>query len=181
MADHRNEFLFSDEDEISPHIQPRKSDKPREFTENTALGMFGRHLPDVISIPAKYASIGSNVFRYTQGSYLNKQVSKLIIPDSVKQIDSFAFYDIWIKGQIVIPNSVSNIGALAFNLKKTGYIVCEEDSYAYRYAVENGLRNSVDIVKEYRQKGLCQYCGGEFKKRFLHVAVCERCGRDKDY
>ena len=32
----------------------------------------------------------------------------------------------------------------------------------------------------YREQGLCQYCGGEFKKGFLGIK-CTACGKKKDY
>lgn len=36
---------------------------------------------------------------------------------------------------------------------------------------------------EYRRQGLCQYCGGTFKKKFLFFtsSICSRCGKKKDY
>ena len=35
----------------------------------------------------------------------------------------------------------------------------------------------------YRNQGLCQYCGGTFKKKFLFFTsdICSRCGKKKDY
>lgn len=36
------------------------------------------------------------------------------------------------------------------------------------------------LRREYRKKGLCRYCGGEFKKG-LFSTKCTRCGKKKDY
>lgn len=35
----------------------------------------------------------------------------------------------------------------------------------------------------YRNQGLCQHCGGAFKKKFLFFTsnICSRCGKKKDY
>ena len=82
---------------------------------------------------------------------------------------------------IVVPNSVTDIGFLAFCLSSDGYIECEEGSHAYKYARDNRLRTSVDIINEYKQLGRCQHCGGTFKKKMFQGLICENCGRTKDY
>ena len=37
--------------------------------------------------------------------------------------------------------------------------------------------------RSYRNQGLCQHCGGTFKKKFLFFTsdICSRCGKKKDY
>lgn len=181
MDSHSGKYEFTDASEMQPKIQPRKSDLPREFTESTAQGMFGPYLREVVEIPAKYASIGSNVFRYAYTSYKIPEISKLVIPESVTKIDIFAFYDVRILEKVVIPDSVTNIGILAFNLNTDAYIECSENSYAYTYARDNKLRNSVDIKAAYRNNEKCQYCGGEFEKKLFQNPVCRSYRRTKDY
>ena len=47
--------------------------------------------------------------------------------------------------------------------------------------LQKRLREKEERQKaEYRAKGVCQYCGGEFKKGFLAIK-CAECGRKKDY
>lgn len=45
-------------------------------------------------------------------------------------------------------------------------------------------QEKIDIQRaSYRKQGLCQYCGGAFKKKFFFFSsnICSRCGRKKDY
>lgn len=178
---HSSKYDFTDTSEMQPKIQARKSDIPRKFSESTAQGMFGSYLRKVVEIPAKYASIGSNVFKYANTSYKTPEISKLVIPKSVTKIDIFAFEDVCILDKVVIPDNVTDIGILAFNLGPDAYIECSENSYAYKYARDNKMRNSVDIKAAYRNNEKCQYCGGEFKKKLFQEPVCRNCGRTKDY
>lgn len=49
---------------------------------------------------------------------------------------------------------------------------------------EKQLREKIAKQKdEYRRQGLCQHCGGKFKKKFLFITsdICSRCGKKKDY
>lgn len=45
---------------------------------------------------------------------------------------------------------------------------------------ESALDKALRERREYREKGLCQYCGGDFKKG-LFGTKCTRCGKKKDY
>ena len=107
-----------------------------------------------------------------------KKISKLIIPDSVTKIEAFAFSDI-IVNEIEVSNNVTEIGVGAFNLSADGFIACAPDSYAYKYAKYHDLKNSVDIANDYKIKGVCAYCGGNFSGVFKKK--CSICGREKDY
>jgi len=178
---HSSKYEFTDILEMQPKIQTRKSDILKEFSESTAQGMFGTYLQKVVEIPAKYASIGSRVFKYANTTYKTPEIVKLVIPNSVTKIDVLAFQDVYILDKVVIPNNVTDIGILAFTLGPDAYIECSENSYAYKYARDNKLKNSVDIKAAYRNAGKCQYCGGKFKKKLFQEPVCRNCGRAKDY
>lgn len=178
MEKHKNEYEFTDEIAMKPNIQPRKSEQPRVFAEKTAQGMFGPYLKEVIEIPCKYTLIDSHVFNYASTSYLPKNISKLIIPDSVTKIEAFAFSDI-IVNEIEVSDNVTEIGVGAFNLSADGFIVCTPNSYAYKYAKYHDLKNSVDISNDYKIKGVCAYCGGKFSGVFKKK--CSLCGKEKDY
>lgn len=45
---------------------------------------------------------------------------------------------------------------------------------------EENRAKALQLQSERRQKGLCQYCGGEFKKS-LFSTKCANCGKSKDY
>jgi len=182
MDQNKDKYTFEDWDGF--HVQRDsivKGTQKKEFSASTAAGMFGNNLGNTIEIPAKYSSIGMHVFKQKDILSPRREISKLVIPNSVESIESFAFEDILVKDQIIIPDSVKDIGFLAFELGSSGYIVCNEGSYAHQYARENGLRNSVDIRKEYRDKGLCQHCGSTLKSKLFGKIVCTNCGREKDY
>ncbi len=178
MEKHKNEYIFTDEIDMQPNIQSRKTEQPRVFTQMTASGMFGPYLKDIIEIPAIYTFIDGHVFEYANKSYSPKKISKLIIPNSVTKIEDFAFADI-VVNEIEIPDSVIDIGYSAFKLAAEGFVVCNANSYAYRYAKHNDLKNSVDIVNNYKINGVCAHCGGKFSG--LLKKKCILCGKEKDY
>ncbi|MBR6807039.1 MAG: TIR domain-containing protein [Clostridia bacterium] len=119
-------------------------------------------------------------------------VDEIIIPKGVCVIDDSALQKAKVKKRIVIPSSVTKIGANAFDLLPEAYIECTNNSYAYFYCKENNLRNSVDIeenirmvneqkmiINNYKAQGVCIHCGGKFSG--LLKKKCSICGKEKDY
>jgi hypothetical protein len=53
------------------------------------------------------------------------------------------------------------------------YIACAEGSYAYKYAKDNNLRISIDIINEYRNLRRCQYFGEIFKRKIFQRRICK--------
>ena len=120
------------------------------------------------------------------------------LPNGITNIDKAAFYSCTQLSSITIPDSVTSIGELAFdrcsNLK-TIHIsddLLNKSSKAlpvllYKYLLENKRLAEAKRLSEqqeqlqtsYRSKGLCQYCGGEFKGLFSKK--CIECGKPKDY
>lgn len=173
---HESEYVVTDYTLCQPRIQEKKR---YIFTLNTAKGLFGSKLKDIIKIPDKYEVIAGDAFRDT--GYFMEKVDKIIIPKSVKKIGNHAFGFIQAQ-EIIIPNSVVEIGEHAFCLSEDGFIRCDEGSAAYRYAVANKLRNTVDIKREddkRKSEGVCRHCGGRFKGLFKKN--CSKCGAPKDY
>lgn len=76
----------------------------------------------------------------------HSNIQKIILPDSIKRIDDFAFYDSRLTGSLVIPEGVEEIGFLAFALCDfTGSLtlpsslrIIEGGAFAY-----SGLRGEV--------------------------------------
>ncbi len=112
-------------------------------------------------------------------SHTNSEIDEIVLSDTVCVLDSYALCYVKIKNRIVIPNKVTKIGSRAFELMPEAYVECNENSYAYYYCKENGIRNSVDISNFYRSKGVCAYCGGTFSGLFNKK--CRICGKEKNY
>lgn len=110
---------------------------------------------------------------------LDTEVDNITIPDNIIVIEEYALYYAQVRNKIIIPSSVKKIGRAAFNLGQNAYVECELDSYAYLYCKANKIKNSVDMAREFKAKGLCAYCGGKFTGIFNKK--CCVCGKPKDY
>lgn len=114
-------------------------------------------------------------------------VDRIILPCGLQKVQEEAFGHLTVLDYIVIPDSVTEIGKNAFRLGEKAYVQCNQGSYAYRYCVQNHLRNSVDLEyerkkqeealwKKRRDAGLCPYCGGSYTFLFPR---CKQCGRKR--
>ena len=73
--------------------------------------MVARDLPRCIIPGNEYA----NPLRYAGDLYIDGQlVTDLVIPDSVTEINAYAFYGCTGLTSVVIPDSVTSIGSYAF-------------------------------------------------------------------
>lgn len=69
-----------------------------------------------------------------------RSLTEIVIPEGVKQIKMGAFVDCTGLKKIHIPSSVTEIGEVAFgNIEKSIIIYGEDDSYAEKYAADNGI------------------------------------------
>lgn len=124
-----------------PAVSTRKvpASKKKYLAKNTAKTNMLSHFPDEIHIPEDFTAIGWSAF---EGWH--SRVENIIIPDTITEIQDFAFCDIKVSGFVSIPNSVTSMGRHPFTLEKNAYIKCSRGSYAYQYCIENQLPNSVD-------------------------------------
>lgn len=106
-------------------------------------------------------------------------VDEIVLPEGVCVIEEQALNNVRVQKRIIVPASVKRIGERAFELTEDAYVECQENSYAYYYCKENGIRNSVDISNYYRTQNLCAHCGGGFTGLFRKK--CAICGIEKDY
>lgn len=75
-------------------------------------------------------------------AFKNSILVEVVIPDSVKKIDWFAFYGSRALTSVTIPSSVSKIEYGVFDGCEALTIHCERNSYADKYARSYGMRVS---------------------------------------
>lgn len=86
----------------------------------------------------KSVNIGNGITSISEWSFINcSNLSDVTISDSVTSIGSEAFYKCTDLTNITIPDSVTSIGSSAFN--KNTQILCNKDSYAQTYAIDNNI------------------------------------------
>lgn len=141
---------------------------------------------EFVTIPNSVTSIGFCAFYYCTN------LRSISIPNSITSIDERAFEGCIKLASISIPDSVTSIGEHAFKgcsnlttvMISETYPICsfrksfDETAFAKFTKKISENRKSKQIT-EWKSKGLCQYCGGEFKGIF--TLKCRRCGKSKDY
>lgn len=91
-----------------------------------------------IDIPSEID--GSPVISIGEGAFKNCGAAKITVPDSVVEIDWFAFADCESLYEIYLPPSVTHIGHGAFDRCSSSLVIkCEKGSYAERYAKSWGI------------------------------------------
>ena len=86
----------------------------------------------IYDLPSNLTSIGDEAF-VGIGTY------QVTIPEKVETIGSRAFADCDVLFLVIIPDSVTEIAADAFEGSDKMVILCSEGSYAHEYAVKNGV------------------------------------------
>jgi len=106
----------------------KKSDKILEYPKSKLLKVY--KVPKSVKTIVEY-------------SFDSAGFEKVILPDSIKTIEDFVFWNSKTLRSIIIPKSVINIGMAAFNFydKATFQIVISayKNSYAYKYAIKNKM------------------------------------------
>lgn len=135
-----------------------------------------------ISLPQNLKTIGSAAFAYCasletlalpngmstieNGVFLHSGIKHLVIPDGVTTIVGYAFGECSRLESLTIPASVNSIGENAFRECKALVITAPEGSFAYEYAVENGIEviasetgkksQNIDCISYYNKKLGCE-------------------------
>ncbi len=97
----------------------------------------------------------ANPFRRNNAKIVDAKgstLTEITVPDGVKSIGEYAFFNLTTLKKINIPNSVKSIGYGCFDQKKkvddkdvfvtneSITFVCDKNSYAYRYALDKGIK-----------------------------------------
>ena len=88
-----------------------------------------------VTLPAGLVSINDSAF-----SYCENLSGKVVIPDGVQTVGSYAFYGTKITS-ITVPDSVTTISKSSFPNNSNCTIICKTDSPAHTAALENGKVN----------------------------------------
>lgn len=83
--------------------------------------------------------IPSHVQELQEGCFSYSDIKEIVIPQGVKTIGKYAFYECLRLHKIVIPDSVTDILDEAFEFTDGVVFYCSEESYAHRYALEHEL------------------------------------------
>ena len=91
----------------------------------------------LVTVPAAIA--GYPVVGIGERAFESRQIAAVILPDGLKTIEWFAFYDCEKLIDVSIPSSVTSIGHAVFDGCPDLSIVCHADSYAQKYAESYGI------------------------------------------
>ena len=83
--------------------------------------------------------IPSHIQELQEGCFSYSDIKELSIPDGVKTIGKYAFYECISLHSIVIPTSVTDILEEAFEFTDNVTIYCQEGSYADSYAQSHDM------------------------------------------
>ncbi len=163
--------------EINTQKAKEQSRQIRYFGIKRAKKVFRDGVPQIVRIPDKTDVILSDAFQSVVFPQKLVKVRQIILPESVREIQDNAFWQLEAEETIVVPDGVERIGTKALRVGKSGYITCHRGTRIYEYCQKNQLRTSVDM-DDWRNEGLCQYCGGQISFVWRN---CKICGRPKDY
>lgn len=128
---------------------------PDGLTEIGAGAFYGCYSLTDINIPDSVKTIGNSAFRSCEslsGITIPEGVTEIAdgafhwcisfgevtIPNSVTVIGNSAFQSCWFLESVRIPGSVTKIGEDAFDECESAVFIVDPDSYAERWAIENG-------------------------------------------
>lgn len=88
----------------------------------------------------KKVALPENMIEISMGMFMEcTALENIDIPESVKSIDALAFYHCKSLKDLRIPDTVETIGFRAFEGCEQLTIIANEGSYAYTYAIEQGI------------------------------------------
>ena len=119
---------------------------PDSLEKIDTAAFFGCEALKTIAIPARVKTIGNTAFRQC------RSLRHVTIPDSVVSVGKMAFFECDALRFVTVPSTVTSIGENAFGYTLSdgvtpldGFaVLCEEDTAAHAYAVENGFWRGTD-------------------------------------
>ena len=106
--------------------------------EGNAVTIIGYTGSDVkLSVPAEID--GLPVVAIGREAFKNSNLEEVVLPNTLKKIDWFAFYGSTRLARVAIPGSVTKIEYGVFDGCEKLTVYCEKDSYADKYARSYGM------------------------------------------
>lgn len=131
--------LLLKEQEENENEEPAATITYTYIVEQNAVTITGYRGSDTkLSIPAVID--GLEVAKIGREAFKNSTLTEVILPDTVKKIDWFAFYGSSQLTSVSIPSSVTKIEYGVFDGCDKLTVSCEKNSYADKYARSYGMR-----------------------------------------
>lgn len=158
MTDEIREFVELNIDLIENHEWNKVYDNATLYLDSESTGGFTQVLLDLgidplqeqhlDYIPEYYLSgaaidtfvIPPHIQELQEGCFCYSDIKELDIPEGVKTIGKYAFYECISLHSIVIPTSVAEILEEAFEFTDNVTIYCHEGSYAHNYATIHNMK-----------------------------------------
>ena len=123
--------------------------------------------------------IPDNVLEIGDRAFFGMAIHSVVIPNSVTSIGESAFEGCVNLNNVMIPDSVTSFGLDAFlGCTSLTSITNIPLGSVTDLCFNTPFRNKV-LQKQWKNKGLCPYCGGQFAGLF--TKKCVKCGKPKDY
>ena len=144
-------LLKKTEKTAPPQVKSRKNDGQERYFGNKRLRRMCKNgIPsDILEIPSDCDVIVSDLFSYLPQHQLPVRIQKIVIPETVLEIQENAFKNVIVGESISVPESVSVIGDHAFRLGPDGYILCPDTAFASLYCKRKHLRCKTTSIQHF--------------------------------
>lgn len=116
-----------------------KPSMPYNYTVSEGQATITGYIGEATSLSIPREIDGAIVVAIGKSAFRDLSLKEVVIPNTVRHIDWFAFYGCGMLERIAIPSGVMGIEYGAFDGCERLTVYCEKDSYADRYARSFGM------------------------------------------